>query len=185
MVPHSLLLDFLNLHAAGSGTQTFKDVGYRCVQKRGLGGTCSSSVACKSGRCIGGFCSECPKIDSKKGCGRDKFCTQLIDAIGYRYGSVQQRHSLLVKRSSDDYLNNPMLSCRCKEKLGLGGACLSSAVCKSGYCVGKTISACFMIAALRLALTIFAFITQGGFCSQCPKIDSLEGCTSNKFCTLR
>ncbi|CAB9525845.1 Lipase (class 3) [Seminavis robusta] len=166
-------------------SQTFTDVGYTCINKRNLGGTCSSNIACNSGRCVNGYCSECSQIDSTDGCGSNEFCTQLPGAFGHR----------------------------CKDKLDLGGACLKNVVCKSGKCKGGYCSECDRIDSTS-GCSSGKFCTQrttafgyrcdakrglgstcssnvactsadcvGGFCSDCRTLDSTSGCSSGKFCT--
>jgi len=60
---------------------------------------------CQSGYCIGGFCSECPTIDSSRGCASHQFCRGQVNGN------------------------------RCENKRDNGGTCLSNNVCKSGKCV--------------------------------------------------
>jgi len=94
-------------------TQFIDAMGLRCESKRNNGGTCLANVACASGFCVGGFCSQCPTIDSTLDCPSGKFCAQGLN-----------------------------IGLRCENQRGNGGACLASAACKSGHCVDGFCSEC-------------------------------------------
>jgi hypothetical protein len=158
-----------------------------CIKDRKLGGWCGDDEACESGYCVGGFCSECPYRDKSEGCESDEFCAQhfnfgyrcekkrglsgpcLDDNVcqsGYCVGlppaSVCGECPVLDSSEgceSDEFCAGPMF--RCEKKRGLAGPCLNDNVCQSGLCVG---------------------LPPASFCSECPVLDSSEGCANDEFC---
>ncbi|KAL3910613.1 MAG: hypothetical protein SGILL_007624 [Bacillariaceae sp.] len=158
-------------------------LGFRCEDLRPVGGACLHDTVCQSGHCVGGFCSECPVLDSEEGCPANQFCAQQL-AIGLRcetkrpVGATCSADSACESNtcvrgfcsecrtidSSNGCASNEFctqkinqIGLRCERKRSNGATCLSNNVCGSGVC-------------------------EAGFCRACGR--NGRGCSNNEFCDM-